>query len=130
MAAARPPGVQLHAVEARGPDQYEAAFAAMTKARAEGIVILGDVMFTRDSGQLAALALSHRLPSIYLFRAFALAGGLMTYGPDEDELLSLASEFIDKVLQGANPAELHVQQPTTLKLSINMKTANALYLAI
>jgi len=130
MAAARPTGVQLQSFEAQGPDQYESTFAAMVKARAEGVVILGDVMFTRDSSQLAALALSHRLPSIYLFRAFALAGGLMTYGPDEDELLSLACEFIDKVLQGASPGELPVQQPTTFNLAINMKTANALHLAI
>ena len=102
----------------------------MTNERAEGVVILGDVMFTRDSRQLAALALSHRLPSIYLFRAFTLAGGLMAYGPDEAQLLSLAGEFIDKILQGANPAEVPVQQPTMFNLALNMKTANALHLAI
>ena len=130
MTAARPVGLQLQTFEAQGPGQYESAFAAMTNERAVGVVILGDVMFTRDSRQLAALALSHRLPSIYLFRAFTLAGGLMTYGPDEAQLLSLAGEFIDKILQGANPAELPVQQPTMFKLALNMKTANALHLAI
>jgi putative ABC transport system substrate-binding protein len=81
--AARPRDLQLQTVEALGPDQYESAFAAMTNRHADALIILGDVMFTRDSRQLAALAPAHRLPSIYLFRAFVLAGGLLAYGPDE-----------------------------------------------
>jgi len=102
----------------------------MTKGRADALIILGDVMFTRDSKQLAELAIAHRLPSIYLFRAFVLAGGLLTYGPDEKELIDLAAQYVDKILKGANPGELAVMQPTTFRLAVNQKTAKALGLAI
>ena len=128
--AVRPQGMQLQVLEAGGPDQYDAAFAAMTKQRAEGLVILGDVMFTRDSGRLAELALLHELPSVYLYKAFVLAGGLMAYGPDLWQLLDLATQYIDKILKGANPGELPIQQPTTFKLALNIKTAKALGLTI
>lgn len=130
MQASRPRGVELQPAEARGPDQYESAFAAMTKGRAEAVIILGDVMFTRDSRQLAELAIAHRLPSIYVFRAFVLAGGLMTYGPDEKELLDLAAQYVDKILKGARPGELPVAQPTRFRLAVNQKTARALGLTL
>ena len=128
--AVRPHGVELHVLEARSPDQYDAAFAEMTKLRAEGLVILGAIMFTRDSERLATLALSHKLPSAYLWKAYFRAGGLMAYGPDLRQLLDLGTEYVDKILKGAKPGELPVQQPTTFKLAINMKTANALGLTI
>ena len=128
--AVRPRGMQLQVLEAAEPDQYDAAFAAMTRQHAEGLVIFGDVMFTRDSERLAELARLHALPSVYLHKAFVVAGGLMTYGPDLRQLLDLAAEYIDKILKGANPAALPVQQPTTFKLAINIKTARALGLTI
>ena len=128
--AVRPQGVELQVLEARGPDQYDAAFAAMTKQRAEGLVILGDVMFTRDSARLAELALLHKLPSVYLWKSFALAGGLMAYGPDLRQLLDLGTEYVDKILKGAKPGDLPIQQPTAFKLYVNTKTANALGLTI
>jgi putative ABC transport system substrate-binding protein len=128
--AVRPQGMQLQVLEAASPDQYDAAFAAMTKQRAQGLVILGDLMFTRDSGRLAELALLHKLPSAYLWKAFGIAGGLMTYGPDLRQLLDGGTEYVDKILKGAKPGELPVQQPTTFKPAINMKTANALGLTI
>ena len=132
---AHPPGgpaaaIELQVLEARTPDQYDAAFAAMTKQRAEGLVILGDIMFTRDSERLATLALSHKLPSVYLWKAFVSRGGLMSYGPDLRQLLDLGTEYVDKILKGAKPGELPIQQPTTFKLAINMKTAKALGLTI
>jgi putative ABC transport system substrate-binding protein len=130
MQATPPPGMQLQPFEAAGPEQLEAAFNAMTKAHVEGLVILGDVMFTRDSARLAELALSHRLPSVYLFSAYVQAGGLLAYGPSEPELLDLAADYVDKILKGSNPAEMPVQQPTKFDLEINMKTAKALGLAI
>jgi putative ABC transport system substrate-binding protein len=130
MQAGRPRGVELQPAEARGPDQYETAFAAMTKGRADAVIILGDVMFTRDSRQLAALAIEHRLPSIYVYRAFVLAGGLLSYGPDEQELIDLAVQHVDKILKGANPGELPVVQPTMFRLAVNRKTARALGLMI
>ena len=130
MQAGRPHGLQLQPVEAGGPDQYQSAFAAMTKEHADAVIILGDVMFTRDSGRLAELAVAHRLPSIYIFEEFVLAGGLLAYGPDEQQLLDLASQYIEKILKGANPAELPVAQPTKFHLAINKKTARALGLTI
>jgi len=128
--AARPPGVQLQTMGAGAPDQYEAAFAEMSRERANALIILGDVVFSRDSGRLAALALAHRLPSIYLFRDFVVSGGLLAYGPDEGQLLELAALYIDKILKGANPAELPVEQPTRFRLAINLKTARTLGLTI
>ena len=128
--SARPQGMQLQVLEAARPDQYDAAFAAMTEQHAQGLVIFGDVMFTRDSARLAELAQLHALPSVYLHRAFVVAGGLMTYGPDLRQLLDLSTEYIDKILKGANPDALPVQQPTTFKLAINMKTAKAIRLTI
>ena len=125
-----PHGVQLQVFEAKEPSQYGAAFAAMTEQRAEGLVILGAIMFTRDSERLAALALTHKLPSIYLWKAFCVAGGMMSYGPDLRQLLDVGTEYVDKILKGAKPGDLPVQQPTTFKLAVNMKTANALGLTI
>lgn len=128
--AVRPQGMQLQVLEAAGPDQYDAAFEAMTQQHAEGLVIFGDVMFTRDSERLAELARLHALPSVYLHKSFVVAGGLMTYGPDLRQLLDLATEYIDKILKGADPDALPVQQPTTFKLAINIKTAKAIGLTI
>jgi putative ABC transport system substrate-binding protein len=121
-----PAGIQLQIVEAGDPRQYEGAFATMNQAHAEALVILGNAIFTQDSTRLATLALSHRLPSIYLFRAFPDAGGLMSYGPDHHEIFDLASAYVDKILRGAKPGVLPVQQPTKFQLIVNEKTARAL----
>jgi putative tryptophan/tyrosine transport system substrate-binding protein len=126
----RPQRLELQVLEVRNPDQYDAAFAAMTKQRAEGLVILSDIMFTRDSKRLAALALSHKLPSVYLWKVFPREGGLMSYGPDLRQLLDLGTEYVDKILKGAKPGDLPVQQPTSFKLVINTETAKALGLTI
>jgi putative ABC transport system substrate-binding protein len=128
--AVRPQGMQVQVLEAAGPDQYDAAFAAMAKQQAEGLLIVGDIMFTRDSGRLAELALLHKLPSVYLWNVFARAGGLMAYGPDLRQLLDLGTDYVDKILKGAKPGDLPVQQPTTFKLAINIMTAKALGLTI
>jgi len=79
---------------------------------------------------VADLALSHQLPSVYLFRAFPVAGGLMSYGPDHHEILKLAAQYVDKILQGTNPGELPIQQPTKFDLVVNARTAKALGLTI
>ena len=128
--AVRPQRIELQVLEVRNPDQYDAAFAAMTKQRAEGLVILGDIMFTRDSKRLADLALLHKLPSVYLWKVFPREGGLMAYGPDLRQLLDLGTEYVDKILKGAKPGDLPVQQPTSFKLAINTTTAKALGLTI
>lgn len=128
--AVLPQGMQLQVLQASGPDQYDAVFASMTQQHAEGLVIFGDVMFTRDSKRLAELARLHGLPSVYLHKAFVVAGGLMTYGPDLRQLLDLATDYIDKILKGADPSALPVQQPTRFRLAINIRTAKALGLTI
>ena len=89
-----PAGIRLQIVEVRQPRQYEEAFAAMSNEHPQGLVILGNVLFTQDCGQLADLALSFRLPSVYLFKAFPAAGGLMSYGPSHHEIFDLAAEYI------------------------------------
>jgi putative ABC transport system substrate-binding protein len=130
MRGSPPHGVQLQAVEAPGPDHYAGAFALMGKERAQGLVILGDVMFARDSARIAELSVAHRLPAVFLSRAFVAAGGLLAYGPDHDRLLSLAAEYVDRILKGTKPAELPVQQPTIFVLAVNLKTAKTFGLTI
>jgi len=130
MLAQRPPGLRLQHVEVRAPDQYEAAFSAMSAERAEGLVILADILFTQDAVRLAQLAIQHRLPSINQFREFALKGGLMAYGPEEGELAVLAAHFVDKLLKGGKPDELPVQQPTKFRLTLNVGTAKLLNLVV
>jgi ABC-type uncharacterized transport system substrate-binding protein len=126
----QPPGMRLQILEASDPDQYEAAFDAMTRERAQGLVILGDITFTRTSGRLAELALSHRLPAIYIYKVFVVAGGLMSYGPDLHQLLDLSADYVDKILKGAKPSELPVEQANRFKLAINMNTGRMLGLTI
>lgn len=106
------------------------AFAALGAGRAEGVIILADVLFTQDAARLSVLAARYRLPSIYQFREFALAGGPMAYGPDERGLAVLAAQFVDKLLRGVKPGELPVQQPTKFHLTLNPGTAKALDLII
>jgi putative ABC transport system substrate-binding protein len=130
MQAGRPPSIQLQLVQVRGSGEYESAFTAMTNARADAVIILGDVMSTRDSRRLAELAIVHRLPSIYVFKAYVQAGGLLSYGPDEGQLLDIATQYIDKILKGANPANLPAEQPTKFHLAFNGQTAKALGLTI
>ena len=125
-----PAGIRLQRVEAGQPRQYEDAFATMKSEHAEALVILGNAIFTQDSRQLASLALSHKLPSIYLYRTFPDEGGLMSYGPDHREIFELASEYVDKILKGTNPGMLPVRQPTKFELIVNERTAKALGLSV
>jgi putative ABC transport system substrate-binding protein len=129
-AAASPRGVQLEIAEAREPEHYGPAFDTMTRQRAEGIIILSGPEFTRNLGRLAELAAMHRLPSLWQYRNFVVAGGLFSYGPSITDLSTRAVFFIDRILKGANPGELPVQQPTRFELAVNLKTAGALGLTI
>jgi putative ABC transport system substrate-binding protein len=129
-AAARPRGVQLEVAEAREPRDYEPAFDAMTRQHAEGVIILSGPEFIRNLGRLAELAAMRRLPSLWQYRNYVVAGGLLSYGPSITDLSTRAVFFIDKILKGANPAELPVQQPTRFELGINLKTARTLGLTI
>jgi putative ABC transport system substrate-binding protein len=129
-AAARVLGVQLQVLEARNPDQFEPAFAAMVRGQANAMLELGDSMFWLHRRRLADLEAKYRLPTIHALREFVEAGSLMAYGPDLADLFRRAAVFVDKILKGAKPADLPVEQPTTFELVINMKTARALGLTI
>jgi putative ABC transport system substrate-binding protein len=122
--------VQLHIVEARGPAEFEGAFAAMTKERASAILVLGDTIFVFNGRQLADLAAKNRLPAMYGLREHVEAGGLMAYAASLAELSRRASTYVGKILQGAKPGDLPVEQPTKYELVINLKTAKALGLTI
>jgi putative tryptophan/tyrosine transport system substrate-binding protein len=129
-AAAQSGGIQLQVLDVVGLQDYGAAFDAMSRQHAQGVVILSGPEFAQNVKPLAELALLHRLPSIWQYREFAAAGGLLTYGPSIPLLSAQAAVFVDKILKGANPAELSVQQPTKFDLAINLKTAMALGLRI
>jgi putative tryptophan/tyrosine transport system substrate-binding protein len=128
--AAQRLGVQLHLLEARGPDAFDSAFAAMTRAPAGALLVLGDGLFFQHSRRLAELAVASRLPTMYNLRPFVEAGGLMAYGPSSRDIRRRAAVYVDKILKGAKPGDLPVEQAMTFELVINLKTAQALGLTI
>jgi len=128
--AARSLGVQLQLLEARGPNEFDGAFAAMAKERVRALLVLSDVMLNAHRTRLADLAARSRLPAAYSVRESVEAGGLMSYGPSFLDLFRRAATYVDKILKGAKPAELPVELPTKFELVINMKTAKALGLTI
>jgi putative tryptophan/tyrosine transport system substrate-binding protein len=129
-AAAPSLGVELQVVGVTAPEEIEPAFRAMSQARADALFVLIDSMFFTHRGRLADLSVRHRLPSMYGFGAPAKAGGLMAYGVKLADAYRQAAGYVDKLLRGANPADLPVEQPTKFELVINLKTAKALGLTI
>ncbi len=128
--AARTLALRLQTLEARVPQEIDSAFAAMTREQAGGLVILADAIFTNQVRQIAELAMKSRLPSIYGLREYVEAGGLMVYSPNTLELERRAATYVDKILKGAKPAALPIQQPTTFDFVLNLKTAKVLGLTI
>jgi putative ABC transport system substrate-binding protein len=128
--AARALGVRLLFVEARGPADFDRAFSDMTRARAGALTALPSVMFILERRRLVDLAAKNRLPAVYPWRDFVDAGGLMSYGPDLAVMFRRAATYVDKILKGAKPADLPVEQPTKFEMVINLKTAKALGLTI
>jgi putative ABC transport system substrate-binding protein len=128
--AARALGVQLHILQARTPPEIDAAFAAMRSQRAGGVLVLRDSLFFAQRTQIVALAAKSRLPAVYGIREEAEAGGLMSYGANLAANYRRAATYVDKILKGAKPADLPVEQPTRFELVINGKTAKALGLTI
>jgi ABC-type uncharacterized transport system substrate-binding protein len=124
--AAQALGVQLHRVEAGGPETFDGAFAAMTRAHAGALLVLGEPMFSQHRSRLAELAAISHLPAIYRIRGHVEAGGLMSYGPNLPDMWRRAATYVDKILKGAKPADLPVEQPMKFELVINLKTAQAL----
>jgi putative ABC transport system substrate-binding protein len=128
--AARSLKVQLQVLEARAPSDFGGAFSAMTRERAGAVIVLISSMFYAERTRIAELAAQSRVPAIYGPREFAEAGGLMTYGINLGESFRRAATYVDKILKGAKPADLPVEQPTKFELVINLKTAKALGLTI
>jgi putative ABC transport system substrate-binding protein len=127
---ARSLGVQLQLLEVRGPNEFDGAFAAMATERVGALLVVADSMFNLHRTQLADLAARSRLPAAYGLRENVEAGGLMSYGPSLRDLFRRSATYVDKILKGAKPGDLPVEQPTKFELVINLKTAKALGLTI
>jgi putative ABC transport system substrate-binding protein len=129
-AAARVLGVTLQPVEARGRHELTTAFSTMTREHAEAVITFSDTTTYGYPRQVAELAAKNRLPMMAPFREIPEAGGLISYGPNVHDLFRRAATYVDKILKGAKPADLPIEQPTKFELVINMKTAKALGLTI
>ena len=127
---ARALGIQVHRVEARSADRFEPAFAAMAQAAAQAVIIMDGTMFARHRRQLSEIALKRKLPTMSGGRHFAEAGSLIAYGAFPRDLCVRSASLVDKVLKGAKPADLPVEQGDRFYLVINLKTAKALGLTI
>jgi ABC-type uncharacterized transport system substrate-binding protein len=125
-AAARTLGVQLHVLHASTERDFETVFATLFQLQLGALVIGGDVFFNNRAEQLAALSVRHAVPTIFQYRQFTAAGGLMSYGPSRTDSYHLAGVYIGRVLKGEKPADLPVQQLTKIELFINLKTAKTL----
>ena len=129
-AAAHSLRVQLQALEARGPDDFERAFAATTREHAGALFVRWDGTFLVHLTRITRLAAKTRLPTLYGQRGYVDAGGLASYGPSAIESFRRAATYVDKILKGAKPGDLPVEQPTKFELVINLRTAKALGLTI
>ena len=121
--------LKLHLIELAGPEAIGPAFER-ARQKAQAVVVIGEPITLEIRGQVVELAARHRLPAIYLERSYVQAGGLMSYGPDYAAMWRRAAEYVDKILRGAKPADLPIEQPTRYVLSVNLKTAKGLGLTI
>ena len=128
--AARPLGLVVQSVGVRGPKELDAAFVPMKRARADAVIVLETTVFFPDRQRIADLALMHRLPMLAQAKEYAEAGALISYGTDYLDLFRRAAMYVDRILKGAKPADLPVEQPTKFELILNLKTAKALGLTI
>jgi len=123
-------GIQLQPLEGRNPDEIEQAFEAATRERARAIVVFDDPVIYSYRTRVVALAAKRRLPAMYGYREFVDDGGLMSYGPNRPDLYRRTATYVDKILKGAKPADLPVEQPMKFELVINLKTAKQIPLTI
>jgi len=128
--AAQAMGLQLHPVPVSPQDTVEEAFAAMMQASVRALIILTDPIFFSQRRRIVELAARTRLPAMHFFQEFAEEGGLVSYGPSDTDLYRRSATYVDRILKGAKPSELPVEQPTKFDLVINLKTARALGLDI
>ena len=127
--AARALALELEVVEVRVPNELPSVFSTLTGRHADAVLALSDPVFGNEA-QLARLTAEHRLPAMYARREFAVAGGLLAYGPNFSDNYRRAASYVDKILKGTKPGDLPVEQPTTFEFVINLKTAKALKLTI
>jgi ABC-type uncharacterized transport system substrate-binding protein len=128
--AARSLGVQLQLVEVRSSDEFDRAFSTMAKERTEALLQFPSTMLFNERRKLVALVMKHRLPAMFHAREFVELGGLISYGASITDLYRRSAVYVDKILKGAKPADLPVEQPTKFELVLNLKTAKALSLTI
>jgi putative ABC transport system substrate-binding protein len=128
--AARTKGLQLHVLKASSESEIDTAFASLVQLQAGALLVAADPFLTSRREQLVALASRHAVPSIYAWREFAASGGLISYGASLTSAFRLLGPYAGKILKGAKPADMPVQQPTKFELVINLKTAQALSLTI
>jgi putative ABC transport system substrate-binding protein len=128
--AARALGMRLQFVEARGPGDFDRAFSEMVRARAAALILLGHVGFFSERRHLVGLTAKNRLPAVYAAREFVDAGGLMSYAVNFQDVFRRCAVYVDKILKGAKPGDLPVEEPTKFELVINLKAAKALGLTI
>jgi len=124
--AARTLGLELRTIEVATPDQISAGFEAAATGGTEALAVLADAMFWNQRTRMVALAAKHRMPAIYPEREYVDDGGLLSYGQDIPDSFRQAAGYVDKILKGAKPGDLPIQQPTRFDLVVNLKTARAL----
>ena len=129
-ATARSLGIRLQHVEARGPEEFTSAFAAMERERADALLVTGTSTFLAHRTRLAEFAVKGRLPSMYSFRESVEAGGMMAYAVNMADFVGRSAMYVDKILKGAKPADLPIEQPTKFELIINLKVAKALGITV
>jgi ABC-type uncharacterized transport system substrate-binding protein len=129
-AAARSLGLQRQLVEVRRPEDLEKAFTSMVRERAQAFAVVSSTMLRAHRARVAGLAARHRLPSIFDSKEYVEHGGLMSYGPDLGDLFRRAATYVDRILKGAKPGDLPIEQPTKFELVINPSTARVLGLTI
>ncbi len=128
--AAQALGVRVTSAEVRAPTDFAPAFAAIAKARADGLIPLVETLTITHRKQIGEFAVKNQLPTMAELREFAEAGSLMTYGPSQTDLYRHAATYVDKILKGAKPGDLPIEQPTKFELVVNLKTAKTLGLTI
>lgn len=124
--AARNLGTELFAIDVRSPDDLDAGLTAVESQRADALICWGDPVLLREKRRIVEFATRHKLPAIYQFSDFVAIGGLMSYGPSLKDLYRRAATYVDKILNGAKPADLPVEQPTKFDLVLNLKAAESI----
>ena len=128
--AARTLGITIHSAEVRDPNEFVSAFSSIRRARADALIVQADYLTITHRKQIASLAVQSGLPTMFFVRDYVDEGGLMSYGANLTDLYRRSADYVDKILRGAKPADLPVEQPTKFEVAINMKTAKALGIKI